>query len=202
MDSSLNDFVERELAASNAAVSALYKDAACRAAIGAAGAMLVETMRAGKKLLIAGNGGSASDAQHIAGEFVSRFHFDRPGLPAIALSTDTSILTAIGNDYGYDYVFARQIEALANEGDVFLGITTSGNSKNIVSALNAAKKKNVSVIGLTGRTGGKIREMCDLVIHAPADDTPRIQECHLVIYHLLCAYVEEALFADLNPKKR
>jgi D-sedoheptulose 7-phosphate isomerase len=164
------------------------------------GHLLIDCYEAGHKLLIAGNGGSAADAQHIAAEFVSRFNFDRPGLPALALTTDTSILTAVGNDYGYEQLFRRQIEANGTGGDVFLGISTSGNSPNILQALEAARLKGMTTFGLTGDTGGKMRELCDFCLCVPSSDTPRIQEAHILIGHTLCAMVELALFEDLRPK--
>jgi D-sedoheptulose 7-phosphate isomerase len=150
------------------------------------------------KILIAGNGGSAADAQHFAGELVSRFNFDRPPLSAIALTTDSSILTAIGNDYGYVDVFARQIQAHGRAGDVFIAISTSGNSPNILKAIETAKSIGLVVIGLTGRSGGKMKDMCDVCLCAPSDSTPRIQECHLFFEHTLCACIEESLFGDLR----
>ena len=163
------------------------------------GHLLIDCYEAGNKLLIAGNGGSAADAQHIAAEFVSRFNFDRPGLPALALTTDTSILTAVGNDYGYDQLFRRQIEANGAGGDVFLGISTSGNSPNILLALEAARLKGITTFGLTGQTGGRMRDLCDHCLCVPSADTPRIQEAHILIGHTLCAMVELALFQDLRP---
>jgi len=158
------------------------------------GHLLIDCYESGHKLMVAGNGGSAADAQHIAAEFVSRFNFDRPGLPALALTTDTSILTAVGNDYGYDQLFRRQIEANGVGGDVFLGISTSGNSPNILQALEAARLKGIMTFGLTGKTGGKMRELCDHCLCVPSEDTPRIQEAHILIGHTLCAMVEQALF--------
>lgn len=146
------------------------------------------------KILVAGNGGSAADAQHLAGELVSRFYFDRPALSAIALTTDSSILTAIGNDYGYEDVFSRQVEAHGRPGDVLIAISTSGNSPNILKAIDKAKTLGLTVIGLTGRSGGKMKIACNICMCAPSDSTPRIQECHLVIEHTLCASIEEALF--------
>lgn len=157
----------------------------------------LETAKAykeGKKTLLAGNGGSAADAQHIAGEFVSRFYFDRPGIPSIALTTDTSILTAIGNDYGYEKLFARQVQAQGVEGDIFIGISTSGNSANIVEALKVCREKGIISVGLTGESGGKMNGMCDYCIKVPSDKTPRIQESHILIGHIICAIVEEELF--------
>ncbi len=155
---------------------------------------LIAAYRAGKKTLIAGNGGSAADAQHIAAEFVSRFYFDRPALASIALTTDTSALTAIGNDYGYELLFSRQLEANAQPGDVYIAISTSGNSKNVLHSLEVAKKIGLKTIGLTGMKGGKMAEMVDYCIRVPSDETPRIQECHILIGHIMCAAVEKELF--------
>lgn len=160
----------------------------------------LNAFRQQRKLLIAGNGGSAADAQHFAGELVSRFYFDRPALAAIALTTDTSILTAIGNDYGYEDIFSRQIQALGVAGDVFIAISTSGNSPNILKALVQAKGQGLTTIGLTGRSGGKMKALCDICLCAPSDSTPRIQECHLVLEHALCACIEEELFGHQRPK--
>ena len=196
MESALAAFIEKEFAATRETISTLYADAAYREAAAAVALVFIEALRAGNTLLFAGNGGSAADAQHIAGEFVSRFHFDRPGLPAMSLSTDTSILTAIANDYGYERVFARQIEAIGRPGDVFVAISTSGNSPSIVAAIEAARAKKITVVGLTGGTGGKLAPMCDHLLLAPSASTPRIQECHLVTYHLLCGLVEEAMFGN------
>ena len=144
----------------------------------------------GKKLLIFGNGGSAADAQHIAAELTGRYKSERRGLPAIALTTDTSALTAIGNDYGYKEVFKRQVEALAKKGDVALGISTSGNSKNVIKALKKAKKMGCKTIGFSGKDGGKMNEVCDINIVVPSNDTPRIQEMHILIGHIICQAVD------------
>ena len=144
----------------------------------------------GKKLLIFGNGGSAADAQHIAAELTGRYKSERRGLPAIALTTDTSALTAIGNDYGYKEVFKRQVEALANKGDVVIGISTSGNSKNVIKALKKAKKMDCKTIGFSGKDGGKMNEVCDINIIVPSNDTPRIQEIHILIGHIICQAVD------------
>ena len=154
----------------------------------------VEVYKNGNKTLIAGNGGSAADAQHIAGEFVSRFYFDRPGLASMALTTDTSIITAIGNDYGYDKLFSRQVQANGVKGDIFIGISTSGNSENIIKALEECKLKGIITVGLTGEKGGKMVELCDYCIKAPSNETPRVQEAHILIGHIICAVVEEAIF--------
>ena len=155
---------------------------------------IINAYKNGKKVLTAGNGGSAGDAQHIAGELVSKFFFDRPGLSAFSLATDTSILTAIGNDYGYEKSFSRQIQANANEGDVFIAISTSGNSENIVNALVESKKKNVTTIGLVGEKTCEMDDLCDYIIKVPSDSTPTIQESHIMIGHIICALVEEAIF--------
>lgn len=154
----------------------------------------VSALRADGKLLFAGNGGSAADAQHWAGELVSRFYYDRPGLSAIALTTDTSILTAVGNDYGYDYTFARQVEALGRSGDVAILISTSGNSPNILRAAEAARARGLIVIGFTGQGGGKLASLSDLCFRVPSSETPRIQEGHEFIGHLLCALIEAEMF--------
>lgn len=151
-----------------------------------------------KKVLTAGNGGSAGDAQHIAGEFVSKFYFDRPGLSAIALSTDTSILTAIGNDYGYENVFSRQIQAYGQSGDVFIAISTSGNSKNILKAIEEAKVQNLITIGFCGQKECAMDKLCDIIIKVPSSETPKIQESHIMIGHIICAIVEKEIFGGKN----
>jgi len=155
---------------------------------------LVQTFNSGGKVLIAGNGGSAADAQHIAGEFVSRFNFDRPGLPAIALTTDTSVLTAIGNDYGYEKLFVRQIQALGRPGDVFWGISTSGSSPNILNAMEEARKSGLFVAGFFGANGSIMNNPMDLYICVPSRETPRIQEAHILLGHIVCGLIEERLF--------
>lgn len=194
MDGSLSDFVETELRASYDAISALYADMAYRQILTKVASVFVDKLRSGRMLFFAGNGGSASDAQHIAGEMVSRFRFDRPGLAAVALSTDTAILTAIGNDYGYDQIFARQIAALGKPGDIMTLLSTSGNSPNVLAAAQMAKACGLIVIGMTGGNGGKLAALCDHALIAPSSTTPRIQECHLASYHLLCGLVEAEMF--------
>lgn len=196
MDRPQLDYVISELESSIGVKQRMLADTALMQQVTDMGHLLIDRYEAGNKLLVAGNGGSAADAQHIAAEFVSRFNFDRPGLPALALTTDTSILTAVGNDYGYDQLFRRQIEANGVAGDIFMGISTSGNSPNIVEALEAAKLKGITTFGLTGESGGKMRELCDHCLCVPDGDTPRIQEAHIVIGHTLCAMVELALFED------
>lgn len=155
--------------------------------------LIVESMRNGGKILIAGNGGSAADAQHFAAEIVGRFVLERKGYPAIALTTDTSILTAVGNDYGYDSIFSRQVEALGNKNDVFIGISTSGNSKNVIEAVKIAKEKGLKTIGLTGRDGGIMKNLCDEIINFDYPETARVQEHHIMTYHLICEFVEREL---------
>lgn len=157
--------------------------------------MLAETFKRGGKLLVMGNGGSAADAQHFVAEIVGRFKMERRGLPAIALSTDTSILTAIGNDYGFDRVFHRQVEALAVPGDLVVGISTSGNSPNVLLALELAREKGCRTVGLLGKDGGSIKNLCDLALIVPTDDTPRVQEGHITIIHIVCDLLEKCMFA-------
>ncbi len=154
------------------------------------GILLQTTIKNGGKILICGNGGSAADSQHIAAEIVGRFKKERKGLPAIALTTDTSIITSVGNDYGYDYIFARQVEALCTPKDMLIGITTSGNSANVVRAIEAANEVGATTIGMTGGTGGKLNTLCQQNIVVPASVTARIQEAHIFIGHCLCEILE------------
>ena len=165
------------------------------------GELTAAAMKAGRKLMVAGNGGSAADAQHLVAEFVSRLTVDRPALRAIALTTDTSILTAIGNDYSYDNVFERQIEALGQPGDVFLGISTSGNSRNILKALRLSKQLGITTIGFTGNNGGQMAELCDFNVIIPSATTMNIQESHLALEHIFCMVVERFYFgADFDKQ--
>jgi D-sedoheptulose 7-phosphate isomerase len=158
--------------------------------------IVLESVQLGHKVLLFGNGGSAADAQHIAAEFVGRFAFDRPALPALALSVNTSCVTAIGNDYGFDHVFSRQIEALGRPGDVAIGISTSGNSLNILRAVSVAEKLGLHTVGLTGSNGGKLKGVVGNCICVPAEATPRIQECHILIGHIISELVEAAMFGE------
>ena len=168
----------------------------------AIGKLTAEAMQSGHKLLVAGNGGSAADAQHLVAEFVVRLTVDRPALRAIALTTDSSILTAAGNDYGFDQLFSRQIEALGQPGDIFLGISTSGNSKNILKALHQAKKTGITTIGFTGNGGGQMRDLCDHNIIIPSGVTMNIQESHLALEHIFCMLVERFTFGkDFDTSK-
>ena len=190
-----------QIRASISTKQAILSDKGLMRNIAAAAQMIVDAYEQGKKTLLAGNGGSAADAQHIAGEFVSKFYFDRPGIASIALTTDTSIITAIGNDYGYDKLFSRQIQAQGSAGDVFIGISTSGNSANLGEALRMCGQKGIKTIGLTGFKGGEMDSTCDLCIKVPSGETPRIQESHILIGHIICCIVEEKLFGDLKPNQ-
>jgi D-sedoheptulose 7-phosphate isomerase len=158
--------------------------------------LCVALYRVDKKTILAGNGGSAADAQHIAAELVGRYGFDRPSIPSLALTTDTSCLTAIGNDYGYDNVFSRQLEGMGQEGDLFIGISTSGNSKNIINAFLSAKKKGITTVALVGRDGGEMAKIADIALVVPSDSTPRIQESHILIGHIICDIIEKEIFGE------
>ena len=156
--------------------------------------ILTRVLKSGNKILIAGNGGSAAASQHFAAEVDGRFLKERAGIPAIALTTDTSVLTSIGNDYGYNWVFSRQIEALGKSGDVFFGISTSGNSENVVQAVQKAKEMEILTVGLLGKSGGTLKEMCDYDLTVPLDETPRVQEFHIMTIHMICEMIEELMF--------
>lgn len=190
----MRNYITTQIGETTAVMSAMLDDESLLNRVEEAAQACIEAMRQGNKILLAGNGGSAADAQHIAGEFVSRFAFDRPGLPAIALTTDTSILTAIGNDYGYEKLFARQVQAHAQKGDVFIAYSTSGKSPNVIAALREAKQRELICIGMTGNRGGPMQELCDYYLNVPSADTPKIQEGHAVLGHILCGLVELALF--------
>lgn len=156
--------------------------------------LIVDAFHEGNKVMIFGNGGSAADAQHIAAEFVNRFLIERPPLPAVALTTDTSVITSIGNDYNYDQIFLKQIKALGKEGDIAWGVSTSGNSSNVLKALKAAKGMGIKTIGMTGKDGGKMGKMVDLHLNVESDSTPRIQETHITLSHIICELVDIKLF--------
>lgn len=195
MADSLTDYMHREFEKSRRLLEALSSDAALHRQVLEVVSLSVEALKRGNKLLFAGNGGSAADAQHWAGELVSRFNYDRPGLPGIALTTDSSILTAISNDYGYERVFARQIEALGVKGDVLYAISTSGNSKNILRGIDAARAIGIVVIGFTGQGGGAMAEACDLCFCMPSSETPKVQEGHEFLGHMICGMIEREMFA-------
>lgn len=190
----MKNYIASQISEAQRVMVAMSTDKDLLANLEAAASACITCMCAGGKILLAGNGGSAADAQHIAGELVSRFAFDRPGLPAIALTTDSSILTAIGNDYGYEKLFSRQVQAHGNKGDVFIGYSTSGKSPNILSAFEEARARGLVCVGLTGNRGGQMRELCDYILEVPSSDTPKIQEGHLVLGHILCGLVERAIF--------
>ena len=158
--------------------------------------LVINAIKNNKKIFLAGNGGSASQASHIAAEFVGRYKIERKGLPAIALTSDLSAITAIGNDYGFESIFERQLEALGNDGDVFIALSTSGNSKNLIKAVETSKKMSINVIGLLGKDGGKMKGTSDVEIIVPSDNTPRIQEAHLMILHIICELVDEKIFGN------
>jgi D-sedoheptulose 7-phosphate isomerase len=186
----MKDLVRRQLAQSIATLQATLADLHIADTVVTIAELTANAMQAGRKLLVAGNGGSAADAQHLAAEFVVRLRDNRPALRAIALTTDTSALTACGNDFGFDQIFARQIEALGAPGDVFLGISTSGNSPNILRALEQARKMQIITVGFSGAGGGKMRDLCDHNVIIPSSVTMNIQECHLALEHIFCMAVE------------
>ena len=190
------NYIKNQIQASIDTKQNILNDDALMQTIAEVGRLCVKLYQDGKKTLLAGNGGSAADAQHIAAELVGRYGFDRPSIPSIALTTDTSNLTAIGNDYGYDKVFSRQMEGMGSEGDLFIGISTSGNSENIVNAINAAKAKGVTTVALVGRDGGEMARIADYAIVVPSNATPRIQESHILIGHMICDIIEKELFGD------
>ncbi len=190
------NYIRNQIQASIETKQNILNDEALMQTIAEVGQACVELYQNGKKTLLAGNGGSAADAQHIAAELVGRYGFDRPSIPSIALTTDTSNLTAIGNDYGYDKVFSRQMEGMGSEGDLFIGISTSGNSENIVNAMHAAKAKGVTTVALVGRDGGEMAKISDYAIIVPSNATPRIQESHILIGHMICDIIEKELFGD------
>ncbi len=160
--------------------------------------VIVNAFEKGNKVLFCGNGGSASDAQHLAAELTGRFYTDRDALPAEALHSNTSYLTAVANDYSYDVIYSRLIKGIGKPGDVLVGLSTSGNSKNVVNAFEVAKEKEMLTIGFTGSTGGKMKKLSDVLINIPSDDTPRIQESHITLGHIICQFVEEIYFRDRN----
>lgn len=190
---SMKNIIENQIAESIRVKQALLSDQELMERIARVAAVLVSAYKEGHKTLWAGNGGSAADAQHMAGELVNKFSFDRPGLPALSLSTDTSIITAVGNDYGFNRLFARQIEAQGRSGDVFIGISTSGRSQNLVEALGACREKGITSVAIVGANPCPMDDY-DYAIHVPSTETPRIQECQTLIGHILCYIVEQELF--------
>jgi len=197
MTSEQNGYIRAYLARSAETMAALAADTDAQHLLARMADVTVRAMRDGRKLMIAGNGGSAGDSQHIAGEFISRLMFDHPPLPAIALTVDTSALTATANDYGYAHVFERQVLGLGQSGDVFLGISTSGRSANVLRAFDAARERGVVCLGFAGRSGGEMASRCELLFRAPADETAIIQQLHITAAHVFCALIERAMFPDL-----
>jgi len=191
----MNDLVRKKLSEGLGVMEALAQDAALHDVLIAAAEATAEALKSGNKLMVAGNGGSAADAQHLAAEFVCRLNQDRPAMRAVALTTDSSSLTAVGNDYGFERIFARQIEALGKPGDVFMAISTSGNSPNILRALEVCREMGIGTIGLTGRKGGKMSPICDYCLNIPSDVTMYIQQAHLALEHIFCTIVESRYFA-------
>ena len=184
----------KHLSETQSVVQAMITDTRLVACMETVAQACIAALKAGNKLLFMGNGGSAADSQHLAGELVSRFAFDRPGLPAFALTTDTSVLTAIGNDYGYERLFARQVEAVGKAGDVLFGFSTSGKSPNILLAFEAARALGMVTVGMTGNRGERITQVVDHCIEIPSPSTPKIQEGHIVSGHIICGLIEEAMF--------
>ncbi len=191
----MSNLVREKLLEGLGVIEAVAHDAALLATLNAAAEATADALKSGRKLMVAGNGGSAADAQHLVAEFVSRLVHDRPPMRAVALTTDSSILTAVGNDYGFDCLFVRQIEALGQPGDVFLGISTSGKSPNVIRALEHCREKGITTIGLTGRSGGKMPSLCDYCLRMPSDVTMYIQQAHLALEHIFCMIVEQKYFA-------
>ena len=190
--------IEQELHHSIESVMRLKRDVRAIGSISDIAETLRDALVNGNKILLAGNGGSAADAQHLAGEFVSRFNYDRPGLAAFALTTDTSVLTAIGNDYGYERIFSRQIEAVGNKKDIFIGISTSGTSPNILNALSTAQDRGLITIGFCGDYTEKFENQCNYIFSAPSSSTPKIQEIHIIVGHIVCGLVESSIFPRKN----
>lgn len=188
------DTVIRSIEASIKAKQALLADKKRVAAIRAAAETLIRSLREGHRVLWCGNGGSAADAQHLAAELSGRFYYDRPPLNSEALHCNTSYLTAVANDYGYDLIYSRMINGACHAGDVLVGISTSGNSENIYNAFVKARELGVTTIAMTGESGGKMKEMADILLNVPSTDTPRIQECHILIGHIICEIVEKEMF--------
>jgi len=194
MENNMKEYIRQQILDAQDIMSLMLADDKLLEIVEKVSLVCTASLKNGRKILLAGNGGSAADSQHIAGEFVSRFAFDRPGLPAVALTTDTSIITAIGNDYGYEKLFARQIQALGNSGDIFIAYSTSGKSPNIMLALEEAKSRGVICVGMTGNRKGGMEQLCDYTLEVPSSDTPKIQEGHLVLGHIICGLVENLIF--------
>jgi D-sedoheptulose 7-phosphate isomerase len=199
----MDKLIKNEIKKLSSLLAQIEKDDFLLAIVEKIASECTQALQKGKKIIFAGNGGSAADSQHLAAELVSRLNYSRPGLAALALTTDTSALTAIGNDYGFENIFSRQIESIGQAGDVFIGISTSGKSPNIIRALEAARTKEMTTIGFTGMQAPMMAEYCDWVINVPSRETPKIQECHIMFGHIICALIENALFGEeYDPQRK
>jgi D-sedoheptulose 7-phosphate isomerase len=197
------NFIQSEISNTLSVIQQIQKDTVLLQTAQSIAEKCIASLRSGGKILFAGNGGSAADSQHLAAELVSRLRYNRPGLASFALTTDTSALTAIGNDYSFENLFSRQVEAVGRKGDVFIGISTSGKSPNILKALQVARLMGLVTIGFTGSSAPLMTECCDVVLHIPSKETQKIQECHIMMGHIICALIEEDIYgADYNPMRK
>ena len=194
----MHSYITRQIAAAQSLMAGMLNAPVLLANLQSTAEACILSLSNGGKILLAGNGGSAANAQHVAGEFAGRLAFDRPSLPAIGLTTNSSLLTAVGNDYGFETLFARQVRALGNKGDVFIGYSVSGKSANVLREFEQAEAKDMVCVGLTGSPGGSMQQLCDFLIQVPAVETPKIQEGHLVLGHIICGLVESAMFKALK----
>lgn len=192
----MRDYILENIQESIAAKQKLLNDEGILKTIEEAASLCIDAYKKGRKILVCGNGGSASDALHMAGELVGRYKLERSGIPAIALNSNVAVMTALGNDYDYESIYAKQVKALGSEGDVLFAISTSGNSKNTVAACRQASAMNISTVSLTGENGGKMREISDICLNVPSNNTPRIQEMHILLIHTLCGIIEKQLYED------
>jgi D-sedoheptulose 7-phosphate isomerase len=190
----MKEYIKNNIKESLESKEKLLNDEALIEAIEKVAKLCIEAYRQGNKILTCGNGGSASDAQHLVGELVGRYMIERNGIPAIALTANSTVMTALGNDYNFDEVFAKQVRAYGKEGDILIGISTSGNSKNVIEAFEEAHNMGVKTIGFTGETGGKLNGLADFLINVPSNSTPRIQEMHIMVIHIICGLIEDGLF--------
>jgi D-sedoheptulose 7-phosphate isomerase len=198
----MQNLIKQEISKTRAVVTAIENDSALQQTAEDIARCCIASLKNGGKIMFAGNGGSAADSQHLAAELVSRLCYDRPGLAAVALTTDTSALTAIGNDYSYENLFSRQIEAIGQKGDVIIVFSTSGKSPNILKALDAARAKGITTVGFSGQSAPLMAERCEWLLAIPSRETPKIQECHIMMGHIICALIEEEIFGEqYNPKR-
>lgn len=196
------EFIHADISEAHEVVTKMLADTELHTTALKIAELCIQSLKNNNTILFAGNGGSAADAQHLAGEFAGMMNYDRPPISAVPLTVNTSSLTAISNDYGYEQVFARQIESVGRAGDVFIGISTSGTSKNVVEALKVCKKIGVHTVGMTGETGGIMNDLCDICLKIPSKRTPKIQEGHIMFGHAICGIVEEVLYGEYNPKRK